>query len=175
MEIRRFGVGHRRPDGPDGTTGVASQVIHADARGLVAELAFARRATMDLHSSPNSAWLVIVEGGGWVQVGDERARVAAGEAVLWPAGVEHAAWTELSEMRAFVVEFAGADDAAARGILEGRALELTAGSRRREDAVPGEERLPVAKGEGSLATSAARECEDRRRGRAPLRRRRACG
>src|SRR5665811_26771 len=79
MEIRRFGVGHRRPDGPAGTTGVASQVIHADARGVVAELAFARRATMDLHSSPNSAWLVIVEGGGWVQVGAERARVAAGE------------------------------------------------------------------------------------------------
>ena len=70
MEIRRFGVGHRRPDGPAGTMGVASQVIHADARGVVAELAFARRATMDLHSSPNSAWLVIVEGGGWVQVAD---------------------------------------------------------------------------------------------------------
>jgi quercetin dioxygenase-like cupin family protein len=154
MEIRRFGVGHRRPDGPDGTTGVASQVIHADARGLVAELAFARRASMDLHSSPNSAWLVIVEGGGWVRVADERARVAAGEAVLWPAGVEHAAWTELSEMRAFVIEFAGADDAAARGILEGRALELTAGAGD-AGAGPGEGPLPAAKGEGSLASSAA--------------------
>lgn len=127
MEIRRFGVGHRRPDGPAGTTGVASQVIHADARGMVLELAFARRATMTPHSSPNSAWLLVVEGGGWVQVGDERARVAAGEAVSWPAGVEHATWTELSEMRAFVVELAGPDDAAARGILEGRALELAPG------------------------------------------------
>ncbi len=149
MEIRRFGVGHRRPDGPNGTTGVASQVIHADARGLVAELAFARRAAMDLHSNPNSAWLVIVEGGGWVQVADERARVAAGEAVLWPAGVEHAAWTELSEMRAFVVEFAGADDAAARGVLEGRALELTAGP---AGAEPGAEAAPFAQADGALAT-----------------------
>jgi hypothetical protein len=87
-------------------------------------------------------------------VADERARVAAGEAVLWPAGVEHAAWTELSEMRAFVVEFAGADDAAARGILEGRALELTAGAGD-AGAVPGEGPLPVAKGEGSLAPGAA--------------------
>jgi hypothetical protein len=134
-------------------------VIHADARGLVAELAFARRATMDLHSSPNSAWLVIVEGGGWVQVADERARVAAGEAVLWPAGVEHSAWTELSEMRAFVVEFAGADDAAVRGILEGRALELTAGagdaSARDAGGVAGEGQVPVGKGEGSLAPGAA--------------------
>jgi quercetin dioxygenase-like cupin family protein len=128
VEIRRFGVGHRRPDGPSGTTGVVSAVIHADARGMIAELAFARRATMELHRSANSAWLVVVEGGGWVQVADEKARVAAGEAVLWPAGLEHAAWTELSEMRAFMVEFAGADDAAARGILEGRALELMPGS-----------------------------------------------
>jgi hypothetical protein len=118
----------------------------------VAELAFARRATMDLHSSPNSAWLVIVEGGGWVQVGDERARVAAGEAVLWPAGVEHAAWTELSEMRAFVVEFAGVDDAAARGILEGRALELTVGGAAAGKDGPGDGPTPVAKGAGSLAT-----------------------
>jgi len=152
VEIRRFGVGQRRPDGPGGTTGVASQVIHADARGRVAELAFARRATMDLHSSPNSAWLVIVEGGGWVQVGEERARVAAGEAVLWPADVEHAAWTEHSEMRAFVIEFAGADDAAARGILEGRALELTSGGAATGKDGPGDGAAPVATGEGSLAT-----------------------
>jgi quercetin dioxygenase-like cupin family protein len=156
VEIRRFGVGHRRPEGPDGTTGVASQVIHADGRGLVAELAFTRRATMELHSSSNSAWLVIVEGGGWVQVGDDRARVAAGEAVLWPAGVEHAAWTELSEMRAFVVEFAGADDAAARGILEGRALELTAGG---AEATPGAGSeagvAPLVRGEGALESQGA--------------------
>lgn len=154
MEIRRFGVGQRRPDGPGGTTGVASQVIHADARGRVAELAFARRATMDLHSSPNSAWLVIVEGGGWVQVGAERARVAAGEAVLWPAGVEHAAWTELSEMRAFRVEFAGADDAAARGILDGRALELPAGDLAGSGEV-GDRVAPAPTGEGSLAAGVA--------------------
>ena len=38
-----------------------------------------------------------------------------------PAGVVHGAWTDQSEMRAFVVEFAGPDDVAARGILEGMA------------------------------------------------------
>ena len=38
------------------------------------------------------------------------ARIAAGEAALWPADIPHAAWTEHSEMRAFVVELAGADD-----------------------------------------------------------------
>ena len=140
-------------------------MIHADARGLVSELAFTRRATMELHSSPNSAWLVVVEGGGWVQVADERARVAAGEAVLWPAGLPHAAWTELSEMRAFIVEFAGADDAAARGILDGRALELTAGP----PASDGSGRRRGAGRQGRRRSGAARgPRRDRGRGRAPL-------
>ena len=127
MEIRRFGVGNRRPDGPPGTTGVAGQVIHADARGTVSELAFARRGSIEPHSNPNTTWFVVIEGGGMVQVGDERARVAAGEAVLWPAYVPHAAWAELSEMRAIVVELSGPDDAHLRGILDGRALALPPG------------------------------------------------
>lgn len=124
MEIRRFGVGNRRPDGPPGTTGVAGQVIHADARGTISELAFARRASVEPHSSPATAWFIVIEGGGMVRVGDERARVAAGEAVLWPADVVHTAWTELSEMRAIVVEMAGPHDAHVRGILAGRALAI---------------------------------------------------
>ena len=122
IEIRRFGVGHRRPDGPQGTTGVSGQPIHSDARGAVTELAFARGARIEPHANPNTTWLVVFEGGGWVGVGDERTRVAAGEAVLWPADVPHAAWTEHSEMRAIVVELAGPDDSAVRGVLEGRAI-----------------------------------------------------
>jgi quercetin dioxygenase-like cupin family protein len=122
MEIRRFGVGNRRPDGPPGTMGVAGRVIHADGRGVISELAFARRAAMEPHSNPNTTWFVVIEGGGWVQVGDERARIAGGEAALWPADVVHAAWTELTEMRAIVVELAGADDAQVRGFLEAGTL-----------------------------------------------------
>lgn len=118
MEIRRFGVGHRRPDGPPGTKGVSAQVIHSDARGHVAELAFVRHAVIEPHSNPNTTLFVVIEGGGFVQVGDERARVAAGEAVVWPAGVLHGASTDVSEMRAIVVEFAGADDHALRGIID---------------------------------------------------------
>ena len=135
IEIRRFGVGHRRPDGPPGTVGVAGQVIHADARGNVAELAFARSARIDPHANPNTTWFVVIEGGGWVGVGEERTRVAAGEAVLWPPDVPHAAWTEHSEMRAFVIEFSGSDDADVLGVLAGRARELSAGRRH-----PGERR-----------------------------------
>jgi quercetin dioxygenase-like cupin family protein len=147
MEIRRFGVGNRRPDGPPRTTGVAGQVIHSDGRGTVSELAFARRATIEPHSNPNTTWFVVIEGGGWVQVDDERARVAAGEAVLWPADVVHGAWTELGEMRAIVVEYAGADDAHVRGILYGRLLPASAGD-------AGTAGAAAAPADGALASAA---------------------
>jgi quercetin dioxygenase-like cupin family protein len=152
MEIRRFGVGNRRPDGPSGTTGIAGQVIHSDGRGVISELAFARRASIEPHSNPNTTWFIVIEGGGWVQVGDERARVAAGEAVLWPADVIHGAWTELSEMRAFVVELAGADDAHLRGIIDARPLPLPAG-----DAAPAARGPDAADGELAASPADARQ------------------
>lgn len=124
IEIRRFGVGHRRPDGPGGSVGLTGQVLHSDGRGIIAELAFARNARIEPHANPNTTYFVVVEGGGWVGVGDERTRIAAGEAALWPADLIHSAWTEHSEMRAFVVEFAGTDDG---GAVLGRARELTPG------------------------------------------------
>jgi quercetin dioxygenase-like cupin family protein len=138
IEVRRFGVGHRRPDGPPGSEGLTGQVIHSDARGSVAELAFSRGGRIEPHSNPNTTYFVVIEGGGWTLVGDERIRVAAGEAVVWPADVVHAAWTDYSNMRAIVVEFMGADDAHALGILEGAAPALAPGT-------------PVSRGEGRLA------------------------
>ncbi|MEX1169997.1 MAG: cupin domain-containing protein [Chloroflexota bacterium] len=137
IEVRRFGVGHRHPDGPDGSIGLTGQVIHSDGRGIIAELAFARGARIEPHSNPNTTYLVVVEGGGWVGVGDERTRIAAGEAALWPPNEIHSAWTEHSEMRAFVVEFAGTDDG---GAILGRAQELTPGAT-----------APIGRGVGALA------------------------
>lgn len=130
IEVRRFGVGQRRPDGPAGTTGVSGQVIHGDARGMISELAFARNGRIEPHSNPNTTWFIVIEGGGWVIVDGEALRVAAGEAVLWPPDVPHGAWADHGHMRAFVVEFAGPDDGAFRGFLEGRPVaELGPGSR----------------------------------------------
>lgn len=129
MEIRRFGFGHRRPDGPPGTRGVRAALIHSDARGTVSEIAFGRRALIEPHTNPNSTWFLVVEGGGFVRVADETERVFAGEAILWPANVLHGASTDLSEMRAIVIEFSGADDATLRGILDGAALALTSDGR----------------------------------------------
>jgi quercetin dioxygenase-like cupin family protein len=141
MEIRRFGPGNRRPDGPPGTRGITGQVIWDDARANISELAFARRALIAPHTNPNTTLFIVVSGGGWVQVGDERVPIRHGEAVVWPAGVDHGAWTDGSEMRAIVVELS--DDGPAIGdlVLEGLARPvLDAG-----------ERPPVTPGEGTLA------------------------
>src|SRR5262245_44533529 len=150
MEIRRFGVGNRRPEGPVGSVGVQGQVIHSDARGVIAELAFHKGGRIEPHDNPNTTWFIVIEGGGYVVVGDEQRRVAAGEAVLWPAGVTHGAWTEHGPMRVFVVEFAGSDDSHIRGILEGRARRL----------LPGES-SSGSKGVGRLAPRPAAEPVDR--------------
>jgi quercetin dioxygenase-like cupin family protein len=139
IEVRRFGVGHRRPEGPPGTLNMEGQVIHSDARGLIAELAFRRRGRIALHDNPNTTYFCVIEGGGFVQVGDDQRRIAAGEAVLWPPNVLHAAWTVGTEMRAIVVEFAGPDDSRIRGILEGAARRIGPG-----------ERGKVSKGEGRV-------------------------
>src|ERR1035437_2007052 len=119
MDIRRFGIGHRRQEGPPGTHGVAGQPIHGDERGAITELAFRPRGAVAPHTNPNLAYFVVIEGGGFVQVGDEVARVAAGEAVGCPPNVVHAARTELPPMRAIVVEFA--TDAGEAALFEGGA------------------------------------------------------
>jgi quercetin dioxygenase-like cupin family protein len=136
IEIRRFGVGNRRPDGPIGSVGLTGQIIASDGRGTITELAFARNARVEPHASPNSTWFIVVEGGGWIGVGEEWTRIAAGEAAVWPADVPHAAWTEHSEMRAYIVEFLGPDD---REVVAGRAAAANVDDR--PPAEPGVGRL----------------------------------
>jgi quercetin dioxygenase-like cupin family protein len=143
VEVVRFGVGNRRPEGPPGTIGITGQVIHLDGRGVISELAFARNARIEPHSNPNTTWFVVIEGGGWVAVGEDRSRVHAGEAVLWPASIPHAAWTDLTEMRAIVVEYAGADDAGSRAAIDGVARPAVG--------APGASAAPVVRVEGGVA------------------------
>jgi quercetin dioxygenase-like cupin family protein len=123
MDIVRFGVGHRRPEGPPGSHHVQGQVIASAANGRISELAFARGGVIELHANPDATWFVVIEGGGFVRVGDEQSRVAAGEAVYWPPDVPHAAWTDQGHMRAIVVEL-GAD---AERVIDGQGRALIAG------------------------------------------------
>ena len=104
MEIRRFGPGHRRPEGPPGTAGLTGQVIWSDERANISELAFSRRGVIPPHDNPNTALFIVVSGGGYVQVGDERVRINHGEAVVWPPNIPHGAYTDGAEMRVIVVE-----------------------------------------------------------------------
>ncbi len=128
---------------------MTGQVIHQDGRGTIAELAFSANAVIAPHTNPNTTYFVVVSGGGFVQVAGERARVGHGEAVLWPAGELHGAWTEGTEMRALVVEFSGADDA-------GDQLVIDAGTRRLalEPPAPAEitRAATLEQGRGSRAT-----------------------
>jgi quercetin dioxygenase-like cupin family protein len=153
VEIRRFGVGQRRPGGPHGTVKVDGAVIHSDARATITELAFAKGGSIPVHDAPNSTWFVVIEGGGYVLVGEEERRIAAGEAVLWPAGVVHGARTVHGPMRAIVVELAGADDSHLRAILEGVAKRVG----------PGEEGN-VDRGVGRLTERAMTDAERDREG-----------
>ena len=104
MEIRRFGPGFRRAAPPSGTEGLSDQVIWGDPRARITELAFSRRAAVKPLTSDGLGLFVVVSGGGWVQVGEERVRIRHGEAVEWPPDVIHAAWTDGSEMRAILIE-----------------------------------------------------------------------
>jgi quercetin dioxygenase-like cupin family protein len=149
VEIRRFGIGHRRNDGPPGTHGAEATPIHADERGVVAELSLKPNAAISPHSNPNLAYLLVIEGGGFVQVGAERTRVAAGDAVVWPPDVVHAAWTELTPMRAIVVEFAPTGGSGETPLLEGGPIETAAA----EPAAPGPD--TPARADGALAPEPA--------------------
>lgn len=104
MEIRRFGPGYRRPDGPPGTAGMTGQSIWSDERAHISELAFSRHGMITPHSNPNLTLFVVISGGGFVQVGDERQRINHGECVVWPPNVPHGAYTDGVEMRALVIE-----------------------------------------------------------------------
>lgn len=149
MEIRRFGPGHRRLGGPPGTQGVEGAVIYSDDHAHVSELAFQRYAMVVTHSNAhNTALFIVISGGGYVQVGDERSRINHGEAVVWPPEIPHGAYTDGSEMRAIVVELINPD---AGRLLEGSAAEVVPGAEGAGETGRLPATRPATRAEGSLA------------------------
>jgi quercetin dioxygenase-like cupin family protein len=120
VEILRFGPGFRSSQPLAGSSGLAEQSISSHPHLRVTELAFARRAMMPPHISPDIGLFIVVSGGGWVQVGEERSVINHGEAVEWPPGVPHGAWTEGVPMRAILVEVADPAIDARHGPAAGR-------------------------------------------------------
>lgn len=104
MEILRFGPGFRRPRTREGSQGVGDQTIWSDPRARITELAFSARALIAPQTSPDLGLFIVVAGGGWVQIGEERSTIDHGEAVEFPPGVTHGVWTDGSTMRAILVE-----------------------------------------------------------------------
>lgn len=142
MDILRFGPGFRHAE-PLGSPGLAVQTFWSDARARITELAFSRRALLAPQTSPSHGLFIVISGGGWVQVGDERSAINHGEAVDWPPGLSHAAWTDGCAMRALLVELP-------ETTVEGRVARL-AGSAEMED-------LPAWEpGRAARGTLAARE------------------
>jgi hypothetical protein len=74
------------------------------------------------HTNPNNALFIVISGGGYVQVGEDRTRVNHGEAVMWPADVPHGAYTDGAEMRAIVIEMPATDSM----VLTGEAARVLA-------------------------------------------------
>lgn len=65
------------------------------------------RARMDEHSAPVPILFLVTGGVGFVRVGGpegETRTVTAGDAMLWPAGVDHMVWTEDEPLRAIAIE-----------------------------------------------------------------------
>jgi quercetin dioxygenase-like cupin family protein len=95
---------------------VAGALLLSDERAVVTEVAFGPYAMIQPHSNQsNTALFIVISGGGFVQVGDERARISHGEAVTWPPGIPHGAYTDGTEMRAIIVELAGDGGAVVEG------------------------------------------------------------
>ena len=115
---------------------MSGALLMSDERAVVTEVAFGPYAMISPHSNEtNTALFIVISGGGFVQVGEERARVNHGEAVLWPAGVPHGAYTDGTEMRAIIVELVGDEG--------GRVVAA--------EAAPGGAAAPAERATGALA------------------------
>jgi quercetin dioxygenase-like cupin family protein len=79
--------------------------LHAASGVRVTEIALAERAAFGPLRSSSDALLVVIEGGGWLAVADERQRVAVGESIEVPAGAERLLVTDSVPLRAIFIEF----------------------------------------------------------------------
>lgn len=133
MQIRRYGPEMKSPLQRAGARGLSAAVIQLplqltqgldpqevtrryrgtpivlDRPNTVVALSLEPGGETDEHDAPESILLVVIAGSGFVRVGGpegETTAVQAGDAVLWPGGVLHRAWTEDEAMEAIVFHYA---------------------------------------------------------------------
>jgi quercetin dioxygenase-like cupin family protein len=88
----------------NGTVGVIGRVLLNRAEIVIANLKFARNATIDEHSALSEIDVICLDGEGFVSVGDESQAFRAGDRIVWPAGVKHRLWTHDVPMETLMVE-----------------------------------------------------------------------
>jgi quercetin dioxygenase-like cupin family protein len=80
--------------------------ILLDRPMIVVAMYFDPQGAMEEHSAAEPVLFLVTEGRGFVRVGGptgETREVTAGDAVLWPAGIDHTVWTEEEPLAAIVV------------------------------------------------------------------------
>jgi len=75
-------------------------------RVMVEAMYFEPQARLDEHSAPHDILFVVIAGSGSLRLGGpsgETRVVSAGDAVIWPAGIDHMVWTDGESLSAIVV------------------------------------------------------------------------
>lgn len=81
--------------------------ISTDRPFLVAAMYIEPHGAMEEHSASVPVLFLVVHGRGFVRIGGpagETREVAEGDAVLWPAGLDHMVWTEDEPLEAIVID-----------------------------------------------------------------------
>jgi quercetin dioxygenase-like cupin family protein len=74
---------------------------------IVVAMYLETHASMDEHSADVPVLFLVTCGQGFVRIGGpngESQTISAGDAVLWPADVDHTVWTEDNELQAIVID-----------------------------------------------------------------------
>jgi len=77
-----------------------------DAQLQVEMMYFDASASMEEHTADHPIVFLVMSGQGTVRIGGpagETRAVQAGDAVLWPAHIEHTVWTDGTELHAIVI------------------------------------------------------------------------
>lgn len=102
--IEKMPRAHWEPIPRHGTVGVTGRVLLKRAGIAIANLRFSSNATLDEHAAPIEIDVICLAGEGFVSVGGESSPFRSGDRVVWPAGVNHRLWTEVTEMETLMVE-----------------------------------------------------------------------
>ncbi len=74
---------------------------------IVVSMYLEPHASMDEHSSDVPILFLVIGGKGFVRIGGPNGEVrsiSTGDAILWPARLEHTVWTEDEELQAIIID-----------------------------------------------------------------------